>query len=419
VLATNKDRGGSQKRVADLARAESEQAMFFRIGISAAAVIFSGQNVFADTYCRKDGVERFTEAGCRALYATSKPAPTASDIKLINPHSTSPAPTKTDPIVRAVITKPPAPTSCDDLSWLESHMFLRQSLKDLGNSFDCNNVSALDKSAGANLSWASDGVQHNRTFSTQGLIGISTGHWGEAGMIQDQLAAAYFGWNRSTNSLPTQKKKNVDDLTYGLMHEIGFGPIFEATHYFRSRFEADTDSDGSGKNWTVGIQWQPAGALQPRPENNTIFSYMGTPLPAGWYILTVSPSYQVEYSGSLNGSTDPLFATHKDALRTGPGIAISLVPNGDAILPDAFKLLRYISFNFSYDYLYDTLAARNYKLLTTSAIYNFDDTKRYALTLSYNRGELETTGQAVNLIKLALSAKFGGLPTSPKPPGSQ
>ena len=64
-------------------------------------------------------------------------------------------------------------------------------------------------------------------------------------------------------------------------------------------------------------------------------------------------------------------------------------------------------FQVTYSLLQDAVSRATYRLLDTSLTFNLDPKKLLGLTLSYRRGELETTGQQVDLAKISLSAKFG------------
>jgi hypothetical protein len=289
-------------------------------------------------------------------------------------------------------------------SWFDEHVFLRRNLKDLG-SFE--KPSSLEKAAGAEFSWSNDGVQKNRAWSTQGLLGIGFSEWGKGGdILQRGTFGAYVEWQRLSNSKVALKSKNIDDLKYGLSSDVGVGDFLGATHYFTSRGELLSNFDSDLRNWNLALEYQPYGLpLSPQQGENTIFNYMSAPLRAGWFVVTVSPKLRVEYRGSLDGSKDPIFATDHRVLRAGPAVGLSVVPY--IFATDAPVFVKRMSFQFWYGYLHDFISHRDYRLIDTSLTYNFDDAANYATTVSYNRGELETTGQKVDLFKISLSAKFG------------
>jgi hypothetical protein len=369
-----------------------------------------------DIYCRKDGAEGHTVDECRLLYSTSaeKNSVTGQKRALVKsaPEIKNPPP--------SAKANPP-----EQSTWAQDHIFLRQSLKDLGTF---SNPSALDKATGAQVSWTDDHVQKNRTWATQGLIGVKSEDWGQGpANIQHQLVGTYFGWNSLENSGVKLKSKNIDDATFGFIHEVAFGKLegqlSGADHYFRTMGELITNFDGQTKSWKAALQYQPIGnggcppvGFSCPPE--TVFTHLGSVEPVGPYVLVVSPTIDVEYRGSLDGSKDPLFAFHRTVLRGGPSISIDLVPYTISDVPsNGLDFWGRTKFGFSYGYLHDLQRGRDYKILGASASYALDKDKNYALTLTYDRGELETTGQKEDVIKLALSAKFGG-PAKSNPKGA-
>src|SRR4051812_34940171 len=104
----------------------------------------------AKDYCSRDGVEKFTAADCAALFADAAPA-TRAKLKRV----------ATVPVVKTNVAPPPGSTATAAVDitpaqqWINDHVFLRRSMKDLG-SF--SSPSALDKAAGAAFSWSRDGV---------------------------------------------------------------------------------------------------------------------------------------------------------------------------------------------------------------------------------------------------------------------
>lgn len=347
-------------------------------------------------YCVRNGIEKFTAAECAALFAdAAKPKPKATAVAL--------KPLTTNASTDAPQAPPPATTQDSSASWIANHVFLRRSLKDLG-SFQT--PSALDKATGAELSWTRDGVELNRSWSTQGFLGVGFSGWGEGGdAIQRYMVGAYVEWNRLSNS--KLQKKDIDDVVYGLRSEVG-APFAGATHYFDVSGEIVSNFEGATRNWKLGLEYTPVGLPVP-PEwgQNTIFSYLGAPLRLGeWHVLTVSPKLIGEYRGSLDGSKDPLFFHRNEVARAGPAVKVSLVPY--LFATNAPSAVTRTSFQLYYGYFYDFLSRAQYRFLDTSATYNLDDAGNFAVTFSYSRGELDTTGQKVDLAKLSLSAKFGG-----------
>jgi len=289
------------------------------------------------------------------------------------------------------------------LSHLEKTILIRKSMDDLG-SF--GRPSKLKNASGAEFSWARDQIAGNDTWNAQGLVALRLVYWENEGYspyIAHALAAPYVSFDRVTNT--TAKSNDVNDLTFGFANEVALANFMQATHYFRLRAEEDSDFEGRAKNWAVIAEYQPFGNLQ-LEGGNSVFAYLGTPLPLGpnWF-LTLSPKLRAEYRSSLNGSTDPIFTTNNQVLRVGPSVTMSL--NGNTVFEDVPWYIQRTHFRVTYGMLYDTLAQRNYNLLDTTLTYDLDEEGYIGLSLSYRLGQLETTGQNINLAKIALSAKYG------------
>ncbi|MGY4155467.1 hypothetical protein ACVINW_001309 [Bradyrhizobium sp. USDA 4461] len=325
--------------------------------------------------------------------AAHSPKPTAPPAaSLIN----TPAP----PLAQGPAANPLRPYD----SWQTSNTILvRNSLDDLG-SF--GSPTPLKKATGAEFSWARDAIAHNDTWTARGLV-ADRFSLVEAPSLSPYLVhaliAPYVSFDRVSNT--TKKSSDVDDLVGGLSTEFAVGNLLNATHYFRFMAEEDTSFAGTTKNWNVAFEYQPFG--NPQGENDTIFSYLGTPLNLGpYWFLTISPKFRAEYRSSQDGSTDPLFFSHSSIMRVGPSVTVAINGN-DVGFSDVPWYIQRTHFRLTYGTLYDTLSSRNYDLLDTALSYDLDPYGYLALTLSYRKGQLETTGANVDIVKLSLSAKYG------------
>jgi len=294
-------------------------------------------------------------------------------------------------------------TDAKEKKQVEASWFLRRNFEDLGSFAQPN---ALSDSAGAELSWLRDGVKSNQTWAAQGLIGVRflrAEFPTYPSYISSQTVALYAQFDRTSNSNPVLKSKNTDDLTLGLVHETAIGTA-QATHYIRAKGEIVSDFEGQTKNWNAALEYQPYGnPSQDVP--NTVFSYLGTPLPVGQnFFLTISPKLKAEYRGSLDGSGDPIFFRHERAFRTGPTVTAALDGARFKNVPLFFQRMHIAA---TYGYLYDWVSGRDYRLFDASITENLDDASLFGLTFSYRRGQLETTGANVDIFKISLSGKFG------------
>ena len=134
--------------------------------------------------------------------------------------------------------------------------------------------------AGAEFAWADDRIADNKVWSARGIVAASLVHYGEVlrdnPYIDTLTLAPYVNFDRVSNS--TMTTDDVDNLTYGGVFEAGFANVFAATQYLDISGEVVSSFAGDTKNWSIDLEWQPIGGVNPEG-GNTIFSYLGTPLP--------------------------------------------------------------------------------------------------------------------------------------------
>jgi len=221
--------------------------------------------------------------------------------------------------------------------------------------------------------------------------------------IDTLTLAPYVNFDRVSNSKKTAD--DVDNLTYGGVFELGYANVMLATQYLRASSEVVSSFDGDAKNWSVDLTWQPIGGVT-RGGPNTIFSYMGAPLPLGTnFVFTVSPKVQAEYAKDLSDASEqPIFAEHNEAFRTGPTVTLAI----DGVKEFGYVpwWIQRIHYEITYGWLYDWLSGRDYELLDTSLSFALDEAGHLGLTFSYRNGELEETGQEVDLANIALSVSY-------------
>ena len=133
---------------------------------------------------------------------------------------------------------------------------------------------------------------------------------------------------------------------------------------------------------------------------------MGGPLPLGRnFVFAVSPKVEAQYVSDLsNASTQPIFAEHDEAFRTGPSVMLTI--DGKKGLAHVPWWAERIHYEITYGWLYDLLSGRDYNLLDTALKFGLDELGHLGLTLSYRNGELVETGQKVDLANIALSMSF-------------
>jgi len=281
---------------------------------------------------------------------------------------------------------------------------LRRTMDDVG-AFDAPKDPS--DAAGADFSWTRDGVSGNKALAAKGIAAVPFSWKGKTLVGQPYLksvtVAPYIEFDRLRNSVDTDK--NTDNLTFGGLGQAGYANFMRATHYFSATGEVVSSfTDGKPKNWAISAFYQPFGNPE-RNGSNTFFAYLGTPLPITKDIYySISPKLVSEYRSALNDSTDAIFGSRKDALRSGPTVTFGL--GADNILEKVPTVIQSVYFQATWGWLWDWLSQRDYQLLDTSLTFNIDPESHLGLTLSYTYGEDAKTGNKTNTTKVGLSAKF-------------
>ena len=301
---------------------------------------------------------------------------------------------------RAALAAPSDPLAASNKAFL----IIRRSRDAIGSFAD---PKPFAKAAGAEFAWADDRIADNEVWSAHGIVAASFVHHGQVlrddPYIDTLTLAPYVNFDRVSNS--KKITSDVDNLTYGGVFEAGFANVFAATQYLDISGEVVSSFAGDTKNWSIDLEWQPVGGVNPEG-GNTIFSYMGTPLPFGrYFVFAVSPTVQAEYVSELGEvSSQPIFAEHNEAFRIGPSVTLAI---------DGIKEFGYVPwwiqrmhYEITYGWLYDLLSGRDYELLDTSLTFALDPKGHLGLTFSYRNGQLVATGQDVDLANIALSVSY-------------
>jgi hypothetical protein len=258
----------------------------------------------------------------------------------------------------------------------------------------------FDDATGALFAWADDRIADNEVWSAQGIVAVPFVHHGDvqrdAPYVSTLTLAPDANFDRVANS---KSDGDVDNLTYGAVFELGYANVMLATQDLRASSEVVSSFDGDAKNWSAAFTWQPIGDVNPEGPNS-IFSYMGTPLPFGRnFLLTVSPKVDLDYANDLsNASAQPIFAEHDEALRTGPTVTLALDGKKREFVPSWIQRIHY---EVSYGWLYDLLSSRQYELFDTALSFRLDDAGHLGLTLSYRNGDLLETGQKKSTLPIS------------------
>jgi hypothetical protein len=136
--------------------------------------------------------------------------------------------------------------------------------------------------AGAEFAWADDYIADNEVWSARGIVAASFVHHGQ--VLRDDpyldtlTLAPYVNFDRVSNS--TKTSDDVDNLTYGAVFEAGYANVLGATQYLDISGEVVSSFAGDAKNWSIDLEWQPVGGVNPEG-GNTIFSIWARRCPSG------------------------------------------------------------------------------------------------------------------------------------------
>ena len=202
---------------------------------------------------------------------------------------------------------------------------VRRTMNDIG-SF--TSPTPFDDATGALFAWADDRIADNEVWSAQGAVAVPFVHHGDvqrdAPYVSTLTLAPYANFDRVANSKKSDEDVGGRNLTYGAVFELGCANVMLATQDLgqqRGGFELRRRRQELVGRFHLAADRR----CQPR-RTNSIFSYMGTPLPFGRnFLLHVSPKIDLDYANDLsNASAQPIFAEHDEALRTGPTVTLAL-----------------------------------------------------------------------------------------------
>jgi hypothetical protein len=268
---------------------------------------------------------------------------------------------------------------------------------------------AADQDAtGATFSYGRDNVIRNSVWTAQGVAALMFGQSYPVLNLETQRFAdrttyavgPYIQFDKLSNSSPTQQKSNLDNLTFGILGEVGLQNMSigtaSVTNYLRIKGGVITDFDGIAKSWRIGGEWQPV--------SNDLG--LSAPLPIDLLHATVTPTFKVraEYDEIIGKTTQPIFAHHNDAIRLGPTIGFLFAPvKLEGYWP---TWLQNVSLSLSYSFLQDLRSPMTYNLFDAAFTYFMDDKKTLGLTFSYERGQLDQTGARSDTFLAGLSLKL-------------
>jgi len=267
-----------------------------------------------------------------------------------------------------------------------------------------------EDATGALFSYGRDNVIHNNVWTAQGVAAVMFGQSYPSLNQESQrfasrvsyAAGPYVQFDKLSNSNASQQKSNLDNLSPGLMGELGLQNMSignaAVTNYLRLKGYVNADFEGIAKSWNVAGEWQPV--------SNAPGFTVNAPLPVDFLHATVTPMFKVQaiYSGILGNTTQPIFAHHNEAFRVGPNVGLLFAPvKLGAYWP---AQLQNMSLTVSYSLLQDLMSPATYNLFDASFTYFTDDNKTVGLTLSYERGQVQQTGASSDTFLAGLSLKL-------------
>lgn len=342
--------------------------------------------------CEKDG-------GQRAKLDDTAPAEATKPARVAKAKAPPVAPMNTPiaDLVVPAITNPLDSKSCHE-GW-NTHLAIGDSFSDL-NFLDTGNCNvALAK--GAQFSWSRDHIARNDQWSAKGavaeeLIWIRPGEKPDGAYLNMWAIAPTVNFQRVTNSNTALASQNANTLSYGFSSEAFFDNVGKVWQFYaRARANVNSDFSGLTHSYSTTAEFQPL----------SDFYGIGRSFAIGsaayfWALPLVRAQY---FEKATNLATDPIFTAHHQVLRAGPVLSLNLIPqetaNVDPNKPYTPKWL----FNVTSSWYQDFLSSRTYQHVNPSFTYNFTD--NIGLTVSYEWGQVETTGKKVDLATIGLSVK--------------
>src|SRR5438477_4365743 len=290
----------------------------------------------------------------------------------------------------------------------QSYLILRDSCEDVAVFSSPKDVKLA---SGASLTWSNDRIAANRSWTAKGvaaypIVWQNPDNPAPRSSFDPYLVGLAFtptvAINRVTNSNAQLVKNNIDVLTFGGAAEVAVGHMFDetTTHYFRARVAAAGTTEGTVKSIWDTVEYQPI-------TNFANFLNVGSPNPLGPIPATfeIDAIYRAQYATRTVMTLDPIFANREHIFRSGPVLALSIIPQQgpDSPVP---KLLQRFNFVTTYSWLEDPQTHQTFWHWLASLGFALDDNGNVGIKLSYEKGQVEQTGQPVDLTKVGLTAKF-------------
>ena len=305
----------------------------------------------------------------------------------------------------AAAPKPPTRTSIppsnapDPTKPISDFAFaIRQNFADVG-LFDPQRINSVLDSHGAIVSWTRDSVAHNTLWSVNG---VATAVWGVYHDYSDTpnpkiigiSLAPYVQIDRNLNSNTKLVSKNVDTDTFGGTAEIGIDNFLgDGIHFFRDSLGVVDENIKSTRTISNVFEWL--------PEYSELCIHYPCKVPGVPMLFRLDPELKVQYD-STTGAHDILaFSNRSGALRIGPQFHLIAKPFG---IDDG--LMNRLHLNATFHWAEEAFSHRPFLWFAPSLVLNLDQSGHLALSLDYEKGHNELSGQKTDTVKISLTGKL-------------
>jgi hypothetical protein len=275
-------------------------------------------------------------------------------------------------------------------------IFLRSTWSDVG--LLANPIEA-QKAAGATIAFTQDYAAANKNWTAQGVIaagysniapftpGVTAGGW------FDRTVAIYVQDNANYNTNAKLTSKNSDSRTAGLVGELGYVDM-SGNNYQFLRLTPSVTQDAIKNTTSVAVMGEYIPAFQGLWDT---FGYFGGNINA-----QIDPELKVQYASTTDPKNPLAFSGKLQSLRVGPEVTLIVQPFTMGNNP----FLDRIALNVTFHPWYDPYANRAEYWWTNALVYNLTTDGNFAVSVKYNRGLDENSGQMTNQYILGLSGKL-------------
>jgi hypothetical protein len=270
--------------------------------------------------------------------------------------------------------------------------FLRRDMPDISLF---SGIKSADKAKGAEISYARDEVSHDTIWAVNGIAGVALQLYGAEPPTAAEptliavFAAPYVSMNRTSNSSPKFKNKDVDTATYGVKVETGYANLAGGSQFFRIGGAGVEDGIRDATAVSILAEWLPVYPIFEQIIPGTLLRY------------TFQPDLKLQYDRTTDAKKPLLFSMDAEALRIGPQFSLAL-----QAVPHANWFLSKFVVNVTYHPAYELYSGRSLSWFDASITYNLDPNGHFGITTSYSKGDSEDTGKATDIAKIALTGKF-------------